>query len=309
MNPAIDHNAHVDIVADEKKLKCTSSDFEPGGGGINVSRALHILGGESVALYPSGGLTGRLLEQLLAKEDIQQNPISIGQDTRINFSVIEQTTGRQYRFNMPGASLSEEEWSICLEKIREVQPVPHYLVASGSLPPGVPDDFFAHVARIAKEHGSRFILDTSSRGLRPALDEGVYLIKPNLREFNQILGQDFIDEQHIIEQGKQLIDQGNAEVLVISLGRSGAFFIDKQAVIHYTTPIVPIKSAVGAGDSMLAGITYKLSLGDSLQDAVQYGIAAGAAAVMTEGSALCTKEDTERLYQTLKHNLCIKKEF
>jgi len=304
MNPAIDHSSSVDIVADEKKLKCTHSRFDPGGGGINVSRAIHILGGQSIAMYPSGGLSGQMLQQLLQRENITHHPIPIQQHTRINHNVIEESTGRQYRFNMPGALLQDHEWEHCLDVIKNFRPSPLYIVASGSLPPGVPDDFYAQVARIAKDKGARFLLDTSKRGLQLALDEGVFLVKPNLGEFNEILGEQFTDEEHILTKGKELINQGNVDVLVISLGRSGAFVLEKDSIRHLTTPIVPIRSAVGAGDSMLAGITFKLSRGSSIQEAVLYGVAAGAAAVMTPGSALCRKEDTDHLFQKMKENSC-----
>ncbi len=299
MNPAVDQSSSTDFVTDEKKLKCNNVRYDPGGGGINVSRAIKILGGKTKAFYPEGGCTGNLLKSLLDREDIDHSPVNIADSTRVNVHLLETSTNRQYRFNMPGASLQEGEWKRLLRIIGEYKPHPNFIVASGSLSPDMPTDFFAQIARIAKEQNSKFILDTSGEPLRKALDEGVFLIKPNLDEFSTLVHEDLKSEKQIIRRAKQIVKAGKCEVIVNSIGAAGTLFVTESDAHHIFAPLVPITSRIGAGDCMVAGITLKLAMNESLDDAIRYGVASGTAAVITPGTELCRKEDTDRLYKEL----------
>jgi 6-phosphofructokinase 2 len=296
MNPTIDKSTSTDNVMAEHKIRCDPPSFEPGGGGVNVSRAIKKLGGESLLMYTSGGMAGQRLHNLLDQEDILQKPLLIEDMTRENFVVFERSTERQYRFGMPGPKLKENEWESCLKELSSLDPVPDYIVASGSLPPGVPVDFYARVARIGKEIGARVIVDASGDALKMALEEGVYLIKPNIREFSRLLGQEKIGESEILDKGKKIVSACKCEIIVVSLGAGGALLLSAELVERMVPPAVPISSKVGAGDSMVAGIVLAMSRGKPLREAVLYGLAAGSAAVMTPGTELCRKEDTERLY-------------
>ena len=299
MNPAVDQNSSTDFVTDEKKLKCRDVQYDPGGGGINVSRAIKILGGKTKAFYPAGGCTGDLLESLLEKEKIDHSRIDIDGSTRVNIHLLETSTNRQYRFNMPGTPLRESEWIKFLNILSEYTPHPDFVVASGSLPPDMPDDFFAKIARITKKFDSKFILDTSGEPLRQALKEGVYLIKPNLDEFTSLLDEELHSENQIIQGAKKIINEGKCEVIVNSTGAAGTIFVTKHDAHHIYAPLVPINSRIGAGDCMVAGITLKLAEEESLDHAIRYGVASGTAAVMTPGTELCRKQDTERLFEEL----------
>jgi len=299
MNPTIDKSTSTDNVMAEHKIRCDPPSFEPGGGGVNVSRAIKKLGGESLLMYTSGGMAGQRLHNLLDQEDILQQPLLIEGMTRENFVVFERSTERQYRFGMPGPKLKENEWESCLKELSSLDPVPDYIVASGSLPPGVPVDFYARVARIGKEIGSQVIVDASGDALKMALEEGVYLIKPNIREFSRLLGQEKIGESEILDKGKKIVSACKCEIIVVSLGAGGALLLSDELVERMIPPAVPISSKVGAGDSMVAGIVLALSRGKPLREAVLYGLAAGSAAVMTPGTELCRKEDTERLYSKM----------
>lgn len=161
INPSVDMSARVEHVVVDDKLRCQQPRYEPGGGGINVSRAIRRLGGESVALYTSGGLYGQMLQHLLNEEGVQNDPILVRELTRENFIIVEKATDRQFRFNMPGPKLNEKEWEACLHRISAITPKPDYIVASGSLPPSVPEDFYARTAHVARELGARIIVDTS----------------------------------------------------------------------------------------------------------------------------------------------------
>ncbi len=299
MNPAIDKSSSVDHVIAERKLYCKAPYYEPGGGGVNVARAIKKLGGESVLLYPAGGLTGYRLKDLLEQEGINHRPVLIEGMTRESLVMLEESTGQQFRFGMPGPALSNEEWERCLDELSAISLKPDYLVASGSLPPGVPSDFYARVARTGKDKGAKVIIDASGDALNRALQEGVYLIKPNVREFREMVGQDIKEELQIEAEAIKMVRRGWCEILVISLGSAGALMVSEDVIERIRPPTVPIVSKVGAGDSMVAGIVLSLSQGKTLRDSVLFGVVTGAAAVMTPGTELCRREDAERLYEKM----------
>jgi 6-phosphofructokinase 2 len=299
LNPTIDKNARVDRVVAEDKLRCDAPSREPGGGGLNVSRAIDRLGGTTRALYTSGGYTGKMLHDLLDEEGLEQTPLGIEAETRENLIVYETSTDRQFRFGMPGPDLSDTELEACLEALRGLDPAPDYLVASGSLPPGVPDDTYAEVAEVAHDLGARPVLDTSGPALREAMGAGWYLLKPNLRELEHLAGTSLDTEPQRIDAARTFIDRGWCEVLVLSMGASGALLITADWAEHVRSPTVSINSRVGAGDSMVGGLVLALTRGLDLADAVRFGVAAGAAAVTTPGTELCRRDDTEALFERM----------
>ncbi|MEF8848065.1 MAG: 1-phosphofructokinase family hexose kinase [Candidatus Thermoplasmatota archaeon] len=300
MSPTVDLNTSTDTVTAEDKLRCKNTMYSPGGGGINVSRAIKILDGESIAFYPYGGYIGNLLKELLKEEKIDQSPIKTSGSTRLNFSVIENSTNKQYRFNTIGSNLKKEEQEKCLEKIKNLVSSTDYIVLSGSMPPGITNDFTKKLAEIVNKSKGRLIVDTSAEALKYALEEGVFLIKPNLKEFTSLIGEKLRDEKQLFEKAKNIIDSAGSKVVTISLGAAGCLLITKNEARHLCSPITPIQSRVGSGDSMVGAIALSLSKGKKISDSVKYGVAAGAAAVMTPGTKLCRKEDTERLYNSMK---------
>lgn len=295
MNPALDASTDVDSVTPDIKLRCSAPHYEPGGGGVNVARAIRRLGGDAVAIFPSGGDSGRLFNRLLDAEGVPSSWISIAGETRENINVREKATGRQFRFCMPGPQLVESDWQACLERLRAALPRNGFVVASGSLPPGVPRDFYARVARIVRASGNAFVLDSSGDPLRLALEEGVDLVKPSLREFHEITGAAVADESDLPRHAEKMIGEGRCRQLVISLGPGGAFWMSPEGSERLTSPAVSAVSSVGAGDSMVAGIVLSLARGRPFPEAVRYGVAAGAAAVLNPGTELCRPEDVERL--------------
>jgi 6-phosphofructokinase 2 len=264
LNPTIDKSARIDQVVAERKLYCTDPHFEPGGGGINVARAIKKLGGSSRLLYTAGGYTGSRLEELLAAEGLNQRRIPLAGMTRESLAVLEEATGLQYRFGMPGPTLRPEEWQQCLKEVSLLDPYPDYLVVSGSLPPGIPTDAYAQIARIGKKNGAKVIVDVAGDTLKQALKEGVYLIKPNIREFSELLGKDVKEELEIEDEATEMVRKGWCEILVISLGSAGALLVSAEGNEHIRPPTVPIISKVGAGDSMVAGLVLRLAQGASL---------------------------------------------
>ena len=298
LNPALDVSMSVDTVEPERKLRCDAPQHHPGGGGLNVSRVIHRLGGSSQALWMRGAHTGALLGKLLDDEGIEHRPIDIEQPTRENVTVLERTTERQYRFNAPGAEVPESTLDEVLATIGSLQA--DYLVASGSLPPKTRADWYADLARHAAERGMRFVIDTHGEPLVRAGEAGVWLMKPNLHELSILAGQEVEDDREMRSVARRLIDEGAAEVLVVSLGSGGARVFTRDLDRHVASPTVPIRSKVGAGDSMVAGMLVAHASGASIEEAVEAGVAAGAAAVMTPGSELCRREDFERLRQQMR---------
>jgi 6-phosphofructokinase 2 len=301
LNPAIDRHSSVAQVIPEKKLRCAEPELGPGGGGINVARAIQKLGGTARAVWTCGGIMGELMRQLLDDEAVDHQPMSVRGMTRLNLIVREERSGQQFRFNMPGAALSRQEARACLDLVEKLEPPPEFLVLSGSLPPGVPSNFYAQIAHAAPKT-TRVVLDTSGDALRSGVEAPVFLIKPNLHELEQLAGRDIAGNEDIRDVSRQLIDEGQAKAIVTSLGRGGAVLVTADDYQHVGTPTVKIRSKVGAGDSTVAGIVLALHRGESITDAMRFGVAAGAAAVMNEGAQLCRREDTERLYASMRSN-------
>lgn len=292
-NPCIDKNTQIDKLLPEKKLRCDPPTFGPGGGGINVSRALHCLGASSVAVYPAGGHTGNFLNQLMQQAGIETKSVQTSSFTRENLIVVETSTGKQFRFGMPGNEIASEN----CEQLLEIATSSHadFMVVSGSLLPGMPTDIIAHVAEIAKRNNSRLVLDTSGEALRKVAEVGVYLLKPNLNELASLTGKETISVAEVNDAGSEVVKNGLCEILVISMGEKGARLITRDMILEMASPQVEPVSTLGAGDSMVAGMVYALSKNFDLETVLKYGIACGTAATLTPGSELCRKDDVDAL--------------
>jgi 6-phosphofructokinase 2 len=299
-NPAIDVCTAVEEIAPTRKLRCTAARRDAGGGGINVALVVRRLGSEVAAIYPAGGSTGHLLERLVGREGVRSVAIEVGQETREDFTVLEQKSGNQYRFVLPGAQLAGPEWQACLDALQTMDRLPPIVVGSGSLPPGVPDDFFARAARIAKAGEAKMVVDTSGKALTAALQDGVYLVKPNLRELQELTQAPLSDQAERIRACRNLIETGAAEVVALTLGAQGALLVTRDtAHLARSPPIEPV-SAVGAGDSFIGGMVWSLAAGGGIVDAFRYGVAAGSAAVLNPGTELCHAGDVMQLYERIE---------
>jgi 6-phosphofructokinase 2 len=299
-NPAIDISTSVDEVVPVRKLRCEAARRDPGGGGINVARVVQRLGADVTAIYPAGGATGELLRRLVERESVRSVAIPVAEETRESFTVFDEKRGEQFRFVLPGSGLSEAEWRACLDALEAVDPLPPFVVCSGSLPPGVPDDFYARVARCAKARGTKLILDTSGEPLARALQEGVFLAKPNLRELQEHAGMPLADEKSWLAAARRLIDVGRAEIIALTLAHQGALLVTRDSAFRAHTPDVKVVSTVGAGDSFVGGIVWALANGHDTIDAFRWGLAAGTAAVLNSGTELSHASDISRLFDQVK---------
>jgi len=298
MNPALDIATSTDRVVPTHKLRCSPPRYDPGGGGINVARAVHALGGDTVAIFPVGGPAGEMIHHLLDQEDVRHYPIAIAGFTRESLAVEDRQTGEQFRFILPGPEVSEADQERCLDQLSVMAAEADFIVASGSLPLGVREDFYARVAQLAQMLGKRFVLDTSGGALKQA-GYGIYLLKPSLRELQDLVGREIATPFEQEKAAREVIEQGCSEIVVLSLGAEGALLVTAQECERFAAVPVDARSTVGAGDSMLAGVVLGLSREMPLREAVRFGLAAGAAALLGSGTQLCRRSDVERLYQPI----------
>lgn len=304
MNPSLDVFGETERLIDDGKSRCRTAAREPGGGGINVARNLKRLGLDVLAIFPAGGLNGRALKDMLQHDGLPCQCIDIDAETRQNMAITETGTGTMYHFVFPGPTLRDEEWRRCLDAIDRLQPAPRYLVLSGSLPEGVPTDFFARSATAAAQRGIRVILDTSGAALKSVSGAGIHLAKLNRGEFRDLgySGREVYGE--MLGAMGEMVDSGVADALIVTLDANGALLATRDGHrMHVRPPATRVVSHVGAGDSFVSVLVYQLHQGLELTAAFRYGIAAAAAKVNTPGNLLPAMDRVERIYRQLSDNL------
>lgn len=299
VNPSVDKSTHFSGLIAEQKIRCKEPQFDAGGGGINVSKAISRLRGSSLAVFTSGGPVGEMLKDLVKKETVAFEAIETKTATRENFIAVDDHTNSQYRFGFSGDVLSDSEVKKVLKTISNLKP--KFLVASGSLNEGLSTDFYQKVAEIAKKSDSKLIVDTSGEALTKVLETGAYLIKPNVGELAKLVGVERLEMEEVNEAAKKIIAKGGAEIVVVSLGPQGAVLVTKDDYEYVPAPNVAKKSTVGAGDSMVGGMVWALSQNKSLKEVIRWGVACGSAATMNEGTQLFKYEDANRLFEWLKN--------
>ena len=299
LSPSLDSATLTAQLYPEGKLRCSVPVFEPGGGGINVARAITHLGGKATAIFPAGGATGEHLVSLLADEQVAVETVNAHDWTRQNLHVHVESTHEQFRFVMPGATLSEDEFRPWEEKVLAIDPGA-WLVISGSLPPGVKTEKLTQLIRAAQQHGLRCIVDSSGDALGAALALGnIELVKPNQKELSALVGRDLSQPDDVRTAAMELITQGKAHRVVVSLGPQGALAVDAIGAVQVVPPPMKSQSTVGAGDSMVGAMTLKLAQGASLLEMTRYGVAAGSAATINHGTRLCSLDDTQKIFAYL----------
>ena len=294
MNPALDVLTTIDKVSDTHKMRCGAVIKHPGGGGVNVARVLHRLGAHCMALYLAGGVTGERHHKLMSAEKVRCHVMPIAEETRESFSVHETTSGHDFRFVLPGPNVSAAEYEPCFDYVAQHLPK-QFLVISGGLAPGMPIDFYARLAALAKQHGVRVVLDANGPALAEALKVGVYLFKPSLRELRELTGQPLLDEDAQVAAAQHLIQTGQAQIVALSLGEQGAMVISATQSWQARGIAVDVQTTIGAGDSFVAGFVWSLSRGDALLKAFQYAMASGAAALLAPGTSLSQAQDVHGL--------------
>ncbi|MBE7366012.1 1-phosphofructokinase family hexose kinase [Ramlibacter pallidus] len=295
LNPAVDLSTRTAKVEPAHKMRCDAARVHPGGGGINVARVIARLGGSVNALYPAGGPTGERLRALLHDEHVPNEALTIAGETRESFSVVEEASGREYRFVLPGPALSPAEWQDCLDRTAAAARGCAFVVASGSLPPGVPQDAYGQLARRLAPMDVRLVLDTSGAALAGGLEARVHLFKPSLRELQELTGAALAGTRERIAACRAVIDRGQAKVVALSLGAGGALLVAAGEAWQAPALHVAVASTIGAGDSFLGALVLGMARGEPLERAFRSAMAASAAALLNAGTALCSPGDLDRL--------------
>lgn len=298
LNPALDLATTTDHVAPVHKMRCGPVLRFAGGGGINVARVLHRLGSDVQAWALAGGAAGQQIRQLLAAEGLPVHLQGIAGESRENLAVVESSTGQEFRFVLPGPTIQEHEWQTCFQQLTALQPEPHWVIASGSLPPGVPDHFYAQLATFAHHHSWHLALDSSGKALQAALGVGVDLVKPSLRELRDLTGMPLQTQSEWCAAALAMVHSGQAGTVALSLGEQGAVLATAQGAWYAQAIPVPADTGTtGAGDCFLAGLIWSLHQGHAEPDALRWGIAAGTAALLAPGTSLAQPHDMQRLVQ------------
>lgn len=294
LNPAIDGACEAERVFPTHKIRTNNERYDPGGGGINVARVVARLGGEAEAYYLAGGVTGAVLDSLIDKAGIARTRIDIHDHTRVSLAVHERASGQEFRFVPEGPLVGDAEWQAALDRLTVAEC--DYLVVSGSLPRGVPDDFYARARAAMAPRGVKLVVDTSGAALaRTLVDGGIFLMKPSQGELEQLIGRKLADVAAIAEAASAFVAGGQVEHVAVTMGHRGAVLVNAGGA--FLLPAVPVaaRSAVGAGDSFVGAMTLGFARGWSAAEAFRYGLAAGTAAVLTPGTDLCCREDVERI--------------
>lgn len=302
MNPALDVSTAVEDVRHTSKLRCEPMQRRAGGGGVNVARELHRLGADALAFYTAGHATGRMMYTLLQQEGVSCHPFAIAGFPRESFTVLERNSGHEYRFVLPGPEISQQEWEAALVEIGQLCKPQSLVVASGSLPPGVPVDFFARVSKVVQAAQGSLIVDTSGEPLQAALSHGLFMVKPSLHELRDLCGKPLLRLYEVRDAANELVASGSAQIVVVSMGEMGAMLVTRQGS-WYAPPLqVTVHSAVGAGDSFVAGMVWALDKKESPVEAFAKGVACATATLVSTGSGL---GDAAQVLELLKQVRCL----
>mgnify|MGYP001406664560 CR=1 FL=1 len=299
INSALDISTSVDKLLPEIKLRCEAPRYDPGGGGVNVARVIKRLNDEALAVLQSSGSAGAMIEKLLKEEGVPFQTVPTQEWTRESVTVFDKASSQQYRFVMPGPTLTQQECDSFLQTVAQLSPAPEILVASGSLPPGAPDSFYADLAKLSKQLGCKFVVDASGPSLVKAVEAGVFLIKPNLKELAVLTGKEEVTHEDQEAVAMQLVESGKCQIVVVSLGARGAMLASREGIEYASPPTVVVKSTVGAGDSMVAGMVLALKKGMNHLEMLRYAVACGTATTMNPGTSLCKLEDVARIFALL----------
>ncbi|MGE0567256.1 MAG: 1-phosphofructokinase family hexose kinase [Bacteroidia bacterium] len=295
--PCIDKSTVVEKFVPEKKLKCTYPLYEAGGGGINVSRALRNFNLNSLCVFISGGYTGVLLNQMIHHLHIPYVSVPSRHYTRENFIVFENQTHLQFRFGMPVNPCQPQEWKQVLNEIANSNP--KFIVLSGSINEDISPDFYSKLYQLVKRNNAKLIVDSAGKPLKQIIKSGAFLIKPNQTEFSQLFGSKQLTIPQLKAQAKAIINRKKIENIIISLGDKGALFVSIEKSIHFMPPKLIVKSTVGAGDTMVAGIIYSLMNNEPIEEACKFGVASGSATIINKGMQLGTLKDAKKIHKLI----------
>ena len=299
LNPAVDETLTVHQLQLGETNRIKETDIDPGGKGLNVARVVKRLGRPCVAAMLLGGETGHFIRNRLEREGVDIAAVEIPEPTRVNISVLDESTGVQTNLNHEGPQVTAAELHALEARIEEWLPETVVMAIGGSLPPGTPVDAYAHLIEWVRKDDVRTILDTSGDALVEGVKARPYMIKPNVREAEKLLGRKLATDSDIVQAGRELV-AGGIEIVVISMGSRGSIAVSADGAWKAVSPEVRAETTIGAGDSLVAGLAIGTFEHSSLADSLALGTAAAAATVMTHGTELCRVEDVQALLPRVK---------
>lgn len=310
MNPALDKTIIVNNFQVDSVNRVSQVRIDPGGKGINVSNMVKQLGGNSEAIVASGGATGNQLLELLEQKDIPYMAFDIGGDTRINTKVVDPEYKTFTDINEAGPLVAKEKINEIKEYLKQTLKAGDLLVLAGSLPKGVGASFYKDLVKIGNEVQAKVIVDADGANLEESLLEGPFMIKPNEHELEMYFNEPLETEEKLLEAAKKIVDKG-ISCVVISLGEKGSLAVTKDGAAKIVALKLEVKSTVGAGDSMVAGIAYYLDniLEDKTQTitiseliiAVKLGVASSSASIEQEGTQMGSKNRVDELLEQVTY--------
>lgn len=299
LNPALDITTSIDKLRPMRKLRCGPPHYDAGGGGTNVSRAIKELGGVSKAFVVLAGATGTQYRAILDSYGLDCEIWEAEGETRFSLTVMEESSGQHYRFVLPGPSHKDIEIDLLLAALeRNIDAGYRFVVATGSLPPGLPKDIYATLARLTRENGALFVLDTSGAALTAAFAERPYIVRFNHLEAQELVGGDDA-KAAALTLARDVVARGAAKIAIATVAEEGAFVVTAGKSFYVRPPKVKVRSTVGAGDSFVGAMVLRLAEGWSLEDACRFGAAAATSAVTTEATELCRRDDTENYFRQI----------
>ena len=299
LNPALDLSTGIDRVVPDQKLRCDKPEVDPGGGGINVSRAIQILGGQSTALVALGGATGMRIAEMLKSDGLSVMRLTAPGETRQSLAVSERETGQQFRFVLPGPEWHRAHVADAMSAIAEAARAGGWVVLSGSNPPGVPAGFAQMLAVRLKDSAARLLVDTSGEALRAIAGSStpVDILRMDSLEAEGLAGRALPHRRDSAECAAGLVSDGVARTVIVARGADGSVIAGADGTWHAEAISVPVVSAVGAGDSFVAGFLLATARNQPVHEALALGAAAASAACMTPATDLCRAEDVWRFYE------------
>jgi 1-phosphofructokinase family hexose kinase len=298
MNPAVDRNVTADRLVFEDRAYILANFESAGGRGINASRVIHAFGGATLAIAPFGGKSGRRLEELVADAGFPVELVRIRSEIRINLAISDKQ-GLTVKLNELGPRLSQDELARLEKRVAASMESAAWLMLCGSLPPGVPNDFYAKLIGLARARGVKTMLDTDGDPLRAGLEAGPTVVTPNQHEAERLLSRALLTRNHFLEAASRIREHG-AESVVLSLGSRGAVGSFEGRLYEALPPRVDAVCPIGSGDALAAAFVWSMSRTQDLPDALRWGVAAGTASAKLPGLTFASLEQTRAVYRQVE---------
>jgi 1-phosphofructokinase family hexose kinase len=295
LNPTLDRTLTVAEIVFNDVLRASQVRLDWGGKGLNVSRALKALGGESVVMGFCGGATGKQLEDGLHALDIRTHFTHIENETRSTVFIAEVGSERHIKVNEIGPLVSPVEQAALLRLVTETAQPGDYWTLNGSLPPGAAADIYARLTAIVQERGGRACLDSSGEALRLGCQAKPYLVKPNRVEAEALCGFTIQSREDALRAAQVFLELG-VGLVALSLGGDGLLLAAPSVAAWAKPPQVTIQGPTGAGDALLAGLLWAFQSGASFEDAARWGAACGTAAALLPGTAVADRAGVESVF-------------